>query len=427
MLGSNDAALVRVQRDLAEVLDECKYLESQCEEKDRSLEHVTLTTQRRERYFLEALHSALNYLIVIEQSVLFPAFGDVLSFVRKYSPLTQARDNMLQRTAAGLQGAQHAQLSKILSLLHSPPAESARDNVRYETFHRVSVQLDDAYIALSQLSKNYERLVSALSLVHTYTAEIAPPSVPSTKDAFALQRRVDELTLERDSIRQDMERAAAHDKKMLAARFETILRAAEKAAMEKNLLQEELNALQRNYAATESALDQARALQQEREDIHRLRIELEQIKRENATKLSRLEEDNVMLRAQLNTGSMAPEVATAMRLQISQLQEQNDKLRDENSKLRAQIIHIERTVDTMNTELRDGESRIAELQREHNDQRRQWIEDTEKERIEYQGERMECDLIVHKLTEELETLIKENKDLREREQRGSVVWRNRGL
>lgn len=100
---------------------------------------------------------------------------------------------------------------------------------------------------------------------------------------------------------------------------------------------------------------------------------------------------------------------------------------DENGKLRAQIIHFERTMDTMNTELRDGESRIAELQREHNDQRRQWIEDIEKERIEYQGERMECDLIVHKLTEELETLIKENKDLREREQRGSAVWRNRGL
>jgi hypothetical protein len=109
----------------------------------------------------------------------------------------------------------------------------------------------------------------------------------------------------------------------------------------------------------------------------------------------------------------------ALRRDVAQLQRQVASSRtrhdvDAPLALEAKVRAFEVTIGQLNDELAAVDQRIADVEQQHQEERRRLVASFDAERRQYQLEREECDALVLKMTAELEFLVRENAAYRQK-------------
>ena len=234
-----------------------------------------------------------------------------------------------------------------------------------------------------------------------------------------LQKRI--AALESARHEDDKERVA------VANRFETLKRALDQSYQEKGLLQEEVDKLRREAMRAKQQQSGSLASDSEKE-LHSLRMEMDRMIRQHSTNVTELESTIATLRVELSNAQANASIQ--QKQQLRQLHEDNESLRKSlaelqlrtasspsaraggESTLDGKIRAFEITIGSLNTELAQMERKISAAEDRYAAERARLIAAQDQERLQYQEEREECDQLVLKMTNELESLVRENTALK---------------
>jgi hypothetical protein len=215
----------------------------------------------------------------------------------------------------------------------------------------------------------------------------------------------------------------------VANRFETLQRALDQSYQEKLLLQQEIEKLRLEIAKQSPAQV---SLSNDKE-LHSMRMEMDRIVRLHSANVTELESTIASLRIDLANAQATASIQT--RQQLQHLHDENEKLRKSltelqmrtasspsahgrqglgigESSLDGKIKAFEITINGLNSELSAMEKKIVSSEARFLEERARLEMMHERERQQYQDEREECDQLVLKMTNELESLVRENTALK---------------
>lgn len=164
---------------------------------------------------------------------------------------------------------------------------------------------------------------------------------------------------------------------------------------------------------------------------HELRMELDRVVREHSAQVTKMQSEMATLRAEAQTARRDRAFDEAQTAQMEQLKRNNEALRKDIARiqqnvssssnrrsglngddgglaLEAKVKSFEATITQLNEELGHVDRRIAEVEQQHQDEKRRLVAAFDAERRQYQLEREECDALVLKMSHEIEFLVREN-------------------
>ena len=204
------------------------------------------------------------------------------------------------------------------------------------------------------------------------------------------------------------------DRAAVAIRFETIQRALENAGKSEN-------------AQLAAAVKEAERLRVENaqleDDVHDLTERLKESKVREDEKMRRLHKEKLLLQQELNNALASKESGVESFLQQvhrSQSDEAADAIGHAVSETvtaqqyQSKIKAFEMTIAALNSELAHLEDNVIETQKKAEADRNQMQSEYEQERRRLLAEQEECDRVLDRLNSELERVLQENEDLRQR-------------
>jgi chromosome segregation ATPase len=226
----------------------------------------------------------------------------------------------------------------------------------------------------------------------------------------------------------------------LGAQIEAMTEEVEQAKQERVLMNDEIRRLRDahvNQASERTGSRSERSAGFGRSETfgsaeHDLRLELDRVVREHSTHVTTLQNEIANLRSEAQAARRDRGMEEGHTQQLEQLRRNNEQLRREISKLQQQMASssrregggegslaleskvrgLEGTITQLNEELGTVDRRIADVERQHQDEKKKIVTSFDAERRQYQLEREECDALVLKMTSELEFLVRENASLR---------------
>lgn len=481
--------LTKAQEHLAELIDEVVYSEKQAEAWELKFSRLEPCVKE----LGECLENLLGYCTRLEQVVIMPALGDLHHALIGYRDVASKRAMVLEATGRVIGNAQFShhvspRMQKIFELMRKPSTSAQELTERREgSFNRAGPvsEVEDAFVMCDAMLSSKEDLSTLLAetnqrLLRIRTRERRedggsltspdPEDVSSNVDLKDLlvkvqherdillqkvktQQPLDELQRqwhgERDRLQQrilTLETAAAEtsrERQAVHQRFEVLQQSLEEGGLEREALREELSKLRKQTDGgrfTSSFSQRTSSPTSQGEGIpsptmsgneHALRLEIDRLVREHSSVVTRIQEENASLRADLQIAQHNSAHNRGLEQQLVQLQRNNETLRKDLTHLQQQVASsstsqpnqtslenkirsFELTVEELNRELSLVDRKIAEIERSHNDERERLITAFDTERLQYKNDREECDSLVVKMTNELEFLIRENGSLKQR-------------
>lgn len=222
-------------------------------------------------------------------------------------------------------------------------------------------------------------------------------------------------------------------------------KALEQAYREKTLVEDEVAQSRRQGAAQQSATNTGVHPSRFWEDqAHRLQFELDSLTTQHTSQVTKLDAQISQLRMELaEARAQSGTTADSQREQMAILRRANDEMHRELALLQQQFLsspssgsrshasssgHLvssspppgfdvkirafEDTIRSLHAELAAVEGKVAAVEAHHADERHRLLAQFEEERQRSQREREECDVLVLRMSAEMEQLVKENDTLR---------------
>ena len=255
-------------------------------------------------------------------------------------------------------------------------------------------------------------------------------------DAFSSQETLNQQVLqERAQLQQRvavLEQLVAQnnsDRLAVAQRFETLQKALEGAQSTPHF---SAMASDGSFGSSLAATASLHAtIQQQIVEINRLRAALDKLQTESSSMKEASEGTIMQLRKKMvelqqhsnqeiasqnvdstlrmlqGGGSPASDTVAAI---LGKNESQKQQQHDQQTKLKA----FEMTVAALNAELAALEDKVVGMERQHQEEKAQLVSSFDEERKRVLAEQAECDTVVNRITNELETLMKENAQLKQR-------------
>lgn len=466
------AELERAKLDLAEVIDECLFVENEKKRVEQELE-ASIRISSVE-LLLQSVQQMSSYVLQLEEQVVVPALGSLEEGLRQYTPTAVAARgdavNSLDRAAQAANNSVSPLIAKVFGAMRRGPDVNASVLRRQQIVSGPPLQsLDDAYILCASMLASKQQLQSSLDDVSrtqgAYMAQMKAPVFASAADTAALAAANQSLVsykaqvasmaqtirlLEDSSRKQGVDgadtvrltqkvrelesRCAQNDADRLevAMRFETIQRALEAAAAPAVAAPNTVPQATHDVVLLQ-AQHQAKTIQiaQEeiataRRDLREAKKELEESKRANEAVALQHEEalheknDSIALlqtQLQIRSKEIHADDTDAFIRSLQRGQQANTPFRNDDKQqstlqYQTKIRAFEMTISALNSELALLEDKIISIERRSDDDRHAAAAESADEKKRHREEMEECESVVQRMTTELEQLIGENGDLR---------------
>lgn len=460
----NQQTVEKLRQQLAEVIDECVFVESQRSEAERLAE----AGRQREQALVTALEEMIGYTLLLEQRVIAPALGSLTVILRDFHEASQRRAaGVSLSTVPSINSENQPRLAKLLASMKTPFPETVREAERTRLQLSSPVSVDNAIVLLQALTEETESLRSLLR-------STARPLKASTSSPERRQPTSDSVTSPPlASLRQTIGGAPEKNHaEMIALQNELILvqqRAEAQvlaATSDRDVLQVRLDETTRQLRDAQMEVENAhlkclstsnieQLYQQSVTERRLLQERLQQYEREAQKaaeeKMMVAQKFDVLQRAlsqqQRRPGGSSPDrrfggdVSYSDDSEVSYLRSQLDASRQElrNAEERfeaeinqlkkrlssgggagsvavvpnqSQLRALELTVQALNTELAGLEHRLLQQESESGSKQRDLEVEINQERQRVAREQQETDAIMAQLSKELEQTMTENAELR---------------
>lgn len=232
---------------------------------------------------------------------------------------------------------------------------------------------------------------------------------------------------------QESEKAVSEKHQFVAGKLEVLQETIQQLQEEKKLLQNEVKSYRKNEGVEgqqTSALQHQ--LRQSNDDAQRLRLEIDTLIREHSNTVTRLESQVSHLRLELAETKLINRPANNEH--FAQLQRTNDLLRKDlvvlqqkllssagrspveasNSSFDAKVQAFEMTIKSLNSELAQLERKINAQEAAFAHERASLIGEMDRERLKFQRDKEDYDMLMQKMVDEMDQIVKENRTLKER-------------
>lgn len=269
------------------------------------------------------------------------------------------------------------------------------------------------------------------------------------------QRRIASLE---DALREEARRKFDTDN-----RLEALQKAGELSLRERQAMQDEVHAVRAQLADSQRRVAVAESTGGGADAQHDLRLQLERLTREYSARVTALDGTVATLRVELATAKAAVAPAREQTDRLQQLLKDNEAMRAQLAQLQGRhlssssggppyapgqlsaqtpgspngalntssggasagrggggggidgrIHAFETTIAALNGELAQVERKIGAVERHYTDEQARLVQQFDRERRQFIEERDECDMLVLKMTNELECLVRENASLKAR-------------
>eukprot|EP01059_Diplonema_ambulator_P022700 TRINITY_DN3801_c0_g1_i1.p1 TRINITY_DN3801_c0_g1~~TRINITY_DN3801_c0_g1_i1.p1 ORF type:complete len:589 (+),score=229.10 TRINITY_DN3801_c0_g1_i1:56-1822(+) len=328
--------------------------------------------------------------------------------------------------------------------------ESLEGTVRQER-KILNQKIESLQNSLSQVSAERDASKAKVDLAEREASQATRERHLLQQQNLSLDGAIQQLQQERSLTLRKLEQAETknllleQERAIVRQKFETVDRALSQGESEKMVLADELEALRNkmfNGMVDSSDITLRDALRQERDEAHRLRLELELLQRERASEQSEKGEElagtkteNLRLRNELERKAAMLEQSSAreheMATKCKVLTDVADRLKMEleqailskpgnslsaagmnaDGTMHNRITAFEMNMNKLNNEVGNVEGRINSLDLSHE----RALQQLDRERALFEAERTECDQIVKQMTEELELLVHENQQLKQQQ------------
>lgn len=417
--------LEKAHVDLAEVIDEVVFAENERSRMERMLEDHRRETRDRQETLIGCIQSLAEYVHVLEQRIIIPAVGTVVTSLGEFHT-TRARNVVSQTLQAG------AAISPIIReefAKLSAPSEAALTRAARNAPLPTGVSIEDALRICSRLTEQQvilgSKVRTTIMSLNQYNGQTQP--IPP-------QKIFEDVLHEMAQIRQALASRAYHhaqqaEEQSVVAALEGVLEkvkslydphlldveATLQIAERVTNLESELNLREARIATLEAAsssnegrtkndassvansIHVVKLLQAEVTD---LRGALDEQQRIHDASLLKAKRKNEKLQEQLSNVSSAAALS------------HGDSLiqRDYAAKIKA----FEMTIHSLNGELAAIEGRSAMGDAQHTEELQAMKMEIQLERRDRRAEREEYDTMLNRVTTEIEKLMKENVELKQR-------------
>lgn len=448
--------LQKTQLELAEVIDEVVFAENAQQKAEEELATFQREATHREESLVRCIDNVAQYVNILEQQVVVPAVGTFVTALADYHNVSKSRSAAVQ-SIEGV-ASNKASFDSILARLQ-PPLASTEAAVRRSTVLQSRVSPDDAYVmagALLSGSNQLSKLAkSSALLLQQYHAAAAARTAKALSQGLAndevsfLKQEISHLrqTLalqdsrrtgsdETRALRQELAAERAHNAQrfeMTSERMESLLRTIRELERPKSSDYESPASGARlisQIRSLESELDQKRQLVEELQrnggphtdgsqslsqsihvvkllqaEVTDLRSALEEQRQESEETISKLKRRNEKLSQQLSDMT-----SSSFSQGIDNSAAQNAIQRDYLAKIKA----FELTIHALNAELAEIEGKGAMTDKRHAEEVQEIRMELQLERRDRRTEREEYESMINRITTEIEKLMKENVELKQR-------------
>ena len=161
MTSQADAVAVRrLQVQLSEVIDECRYVEGQRDE-----------ASQRGATMQQALEQLVAYVIALESKVILPALGPLTIALDRFHEARQQRQLGESLAVSVVNSETNPRLAQLLAAMRQPMPETVREADRQRSLQSPSVQaVEDGYVLVSRLLRDSDDLLRTLRAAHEAAA-----------------------------------------------------------------------------------------------------------------------------------------------------------------------------------------------------------------------------------------------------------------
>jgi DNA repair exonuclease SbcCD ATPase subunit len=426
------AELEKTRQELAEVVDECVYVENQKQTAEARLAELSSVTasasgqQRLDADLLFCVEALGVYASTLEQEVLLPGIGVVSKTIAQFHESAYAREELLKELDALLSKyPQTPQLAKVFALMQ-PPVHA--DNVALIKRQKLlngapPISIDHAYAMVISLLANFEKLraltletvahiaeknesiakkhcVDEKKVISTYKNTIrlledAAKIQPHGNEMLHVMQRLQEL--EQLQVQQEQERL------LVAKNFETIQRALEEAQQNAKPNEEFVLLQMQNR-------HQSKTIESQQEEIVALRKELREAKKEHEQSVTELKRE-LDEQIKLKSSSEIDDFIRDLQRRSVQSGETVD-VQEITKKYQNKVKAFELTITALNSELAVLEDKVLAMERRAEEDAEASRHQLAAERRKHRDEMDECEGVISRMTAELEHLLEENKSLR---------------
>jgi hypothetical protein len=427
-------ALAKAQRDLAEVVDECVFAESQRQAAVDSLK-AAASQFTVDKELLSCLDTMLLYIATVEQQVLLPAVTSMSSLVA--NNLAAARDDVNKRlevVGSIVSVDTPVSLQRALALSDPPSSISAQAAMRRQEIlaGAAPLQLEDNYVSLFTMMSGTVYLRSLVAEFEsklrgsdklTWEDKTSPNAAAQLKRSRELleevvmmqadgqaQFRLIERVRELEALVEEHEA----ERQEVAQRFQVLQRAIEAAKASEQQREHECSMNDELALLRIQRQHQSETIQSQQDELLTLGKELRDVKRDYEEQIHRLKQqlnETVSLQGANDVDAFIQKVdADPTSRTVGGDSVSKADVQMYQTKLRA----FEMTTSALNNELVNLEDKIVALERRSDDEAMENARQVADLKRRHKQELDECHDIVSKLTSELDNLLKENTALKQR-------------